>query len=189
VLFRSPLKTNQTTSFTTGDDGDTQRGRAVGLLTLASNNPFGNTNRFTYLDGTQTYTVGIVLDWTTYDGTVVLGYDIANISISTTWATHSTQVIAQTLGGYTGWRMSNAFELINIANFASGNNAMVSFNYSPLNISDGVAIHTSTTGERADGLTVSSVARLGANTFALLLKSSSGRRVGVRYFTNAELGI
>ena len=184
-----PLKTNQTTSFTTGDDGDTQRGRAVGLLTLASNNPFGNTNRFTYLDGTQTYTVGIVLDWTTYDGSEVLGYDIANISISTTWATHSTQVIAQTLGGYSGWRMSNAFELMNLANFASGNNSMISFNYSPLSIPDGVPIHTSTTGERADGLTVSSVARSAANILNIIGKTTNGRRVGVRYFTNAELGI
>ena len=51
-----PLKTNQTTSYATGDDGDLQSGRATDFFTLASNYPFGNTSRFTYIDGTQTYT-------------------------------------------------------------------------------------------------------------------------------------
>ena len=56
-----PLKTNQTTSFRTGDDGDDQRGREDDFFTLEDNNPFGNTDRFTAVDGTQTYTDDIIL--------------------------------------------------------------------------------------------------------------------------------
>ena len=41
------LKTNQTVSYRTGDDGDLQKGREVDFYTLSANNPFGNTNRFT----------------------------------------------------------------------------------------------------------------------------------------------
>ena len=41
------MKTGQTTSYRTGDDGDLEAGRATDFFTLASNNPFGNTNRFT----------------------------------------------------------------------------------------------------------------------------------------------
>ena len=41
------MKTGQTTSFRTGDDGDLEAGRNVSFTVLAENNPFGNTNRFT----------------------------------------------------------------------------------------------------------------------------------------------
>jgi hypothetical protein len=185
-----PLKTNQTTSFRTGDDGDTQRGRAVSLLTLASNNPFGNTNRFTALDGTQTYTDSIILDWNTYDGVSVLGYCTADIAVGERWNNQTDNANAATHGGYTDWTICNAFELMNIANFASGNNAMISLNYAPFNVPDSVHIWTSTTGERADGLTVSAIVRSTANILNLIGKTTNGvRRIDVRYFTNAELGI
>ena len=185
-----PLKTNQTTSFRTGDDGDTQRGRATDFYTLPSNNPFGNTNRFTALDGTQTYTDSIILDWNTYDGVSVLGYCTADIAVGERWNNQTDNSNAATHGGYTDWTMPNAFELINIANFSTGNNAMVSFNYSPFNIPDGVNIWSSTTAERSDGLTISAFARGTANSLILVNKTTNGvRRIDVRYFTNAELGI
>ena len=41
------MKTGQTTSYRTGDDGDIEAGRATDFFTLSTNNPFGNTNRFT----------------------------------------------------------------------------------------------------------------------------------------------
>jgi hypothetical protein len=37
------MKTGQTTSYRTGDDGDLEVGRNVDFFTLAENNPFGNT--------------------------------------------------------------------------------------------------------------------------------------------------
>ena len=59
------LKTGQSVSFRTGDDGDIEAGRATSFLTLASNNPFGNTNRFTDILGGQTYATAVVIDWST----------------------------------------------------------------------------------------------------------------------------
>ena len=59
------MKTGQTTSYRTGDDGDIEAGRATDFLTLEYNNPFGNTNRFTKTDGTAG-TIGVVqwiIDW------------------------------------------------------------------------------------------------------------------------------
>ena len=53
------MKTGQTTSYRTGDDGDLEAGRNVDFTTLAENNPFGNTNRFTDELGGQTYTKNI----------------------------------------------------------------------------------------------------------------------------------
>jgi len=68
------MKTGQTTSYRTGDDGDLERGRNVSFFLLAENNVFGNTNRFTDELGGQTYTKNIVIDWSTYDGSTVLGW-------------------------------------------------------------------------------------------------------------------
>jgi hypothetical protein len=69
------MKTGQTTSYRTGDDADTSsEGRATDFFTLASNNPFGTTARFTDELGGSTYTNNIVIDWSTYDGSTVLGY-------------------------------------------------------------------------------------------------------------------
>jgi hypothetical protein len=51
------MKTGQTTSYRTGDDGDLEAGRNVSFTTLAENNPFGNTNRFTDEIGGQTMVV------------------------------------------------------------------------------------------------------------------------------------
>jgi len=71
-------KTGQTTSYATGDDGDIEAGRSTSFLVLPSNNPFGNTNRFTSTTGTQTYTNRIYIDWSTYNGTT--GWRLPNIN-------------------------------------------------------------------------------------------------------------
>jgi len=68
------MKTGQTTSYRTGDDGDLEAGRNTSFTVLAENNPFGNTNRFTDELGGSTYTNNIVIDWSTYDGSTVLGW-------------------------------------------------------------------------------------------------------------------
>jgi len=78
------MKTGQTTSYRTGDDGDLEAGRNTSFTVLAENNPFGNTNRFTDELGTQTYTKNIVIDWSTYDGSTVLGWR-RTVSTTLTW--------------------------------------------------------------------------------------------------------
>ena len=116
------MKTNQTVSYRTGDDGDIEAGRATDFLTLASNNPFGNTNRFTDILGTQFYsTSNIVIDWSTYDGATVLGYggEYSNGGASgTNWDDAIDDALAYSNGTFTsGWRLPNIKELQNLEDY------------------------------------------------------------------------
>jgi hypothetical protein len=108
------IKTGQTVSYATGDDGDIEAGRATSFNVLASNNPFGNTNRFTDDLGGQTYTKNIVIDWSTYNGSTVLGYK-RTMQTSATWVNSLNSCAAVSISPYTtGWRMTNINELNNI---------------------------------------------------------------------------
>lgn len=133
------MKTGQTTSYRTGDDGDIEAGRSVSFTTLAENNPFGNTNRFTDELGGTTYTKNIVIDWSTYNGTTVLGYyRIATSAAS--WNAAIDSAAALSIVGYTsGWRLPNKREMENICNYGT----TFILNYSPFNLN--VTIWISTT--------------------------------------------
>jgi hypothetical protein len=79
-----PLKTGQTTSYATNDDGDLERGRATDFNTIAYLNPFSNNFRFTDELGGQTFINNIVIDWSTWDGgSSVNGYCFSNYSNET----------------------------------------------------------------------------------------------------------
>jgi len=112
------MKTGQTTSYRTGDDGDLEAGRATSFTILASNNPFGNTNRFTDELGGQTYTKNIVIDWSTYNGTNVLGYKrTATNVVSGGWNNAIDTCLAISISPFTtGWRLANINEWNNIMN-------------------------------------------------------------------------
>ena len=125
------MKTGQTTSYRTGDDGDIEAGRLTSFTVLSSNNPFGNTNRFTDTLGGQTYSNNIIVDWSTYDGSTVLAYYKGDIS-GRTWNAQIDQYLSSTLGGLTGWRVFNAYEAINIMNLERMTNYV--YNYAPFNI-------------------------------------------------------
>ena len=108
------MKTGQTTSYRTGDDGNIQAGRTTSFSVLADNNPFGNTNRFTDELGSQTYTNNIVIDWSTYNGRTVLGYK-RTLQTTATWNNAIDGCLIVSIGTYiTGWRMSNVNEICNI---------------------------------------------------------------------------
>jgi hypothetical protein len=87
------MKTGQTTSYRTGDDGDIEAGRDTDFFTLDSaplhNNGAAtiNTtiNRFTDELGGQTYANDIVLDWSTWNGSTLLGYSRVNIATGNNW--------------------------------------------------------------------------------------------------------
>jgi hypothetical protein len=114
------MKTGQTTSYVTGDDGDIQAGRLVDFNILSTNNPFGNTDRFTDTLGGQTYTNNIVIDWSTFDGTTVLGY-YKVIAGNQTWNNAINSALLVSAGTFTsGWRMSNVRELLNIYYYVGG---------------------------------------------------------------------
>ena len=168
------LKSGQTTSYRTGDDGDIEAGRSVSFTTLAENNPFGNTNRFTDELGTQTYTKNIVIDWSTYNGSTVLGYyrvvDATNIN----WNDAIDAALALSIVGYTsGWRLPNKREMENICNYGT----TFILNYAPFNLN--VTIWTSTTY-----LASTTLAYTMANSWVNLTSktSGSGRWMACRTF-------
>jgi len=112
------MKTGQTVSYRTGDDGDIEAGRATSFTVLASNNPFGNTNRFTDELGGQTYTNNIVIDWSTYDGATVLGYTRSlTLTGNISWNTAVDGALTYSTGGFSNWRLTNRTELDNLYNY------------------------------------------------------------------------
>lgn len=136
-------RTGQTTSYATGDDGDLEKGRGGSFFLLPYNSPFGNTNRFTSdnFSAQTTYTNNIVIDWSTYNGSTVLGYR-RTIMPTAVWATQVANCLALSFGGYTsGWRLCNVQEYQNIANYSLSQ----TFNYAPFNLSTTSYQHTSTT--------------------------------------------
>lgn len=124
------MKTGQTTSYRTGDDGDIEAGRSTNFTTLAENNPFGNTNRFTDELGGQTYTDNIVIDWSTYDGSTVLGWRRTQNGVDITWDNAIDGALAVSIGTFTtGWRLPNIQELFSLAKLDQQ-----PLNYSPFNL-------------------------------------------------------
>lgn len=128
----SLLQTGQTTSYRTGDD--ITRGRLTNFTTLASNNPWGNTNRFTDTAGTQTYANGIVIDWSTYDNSTVLCYYIGDSSTYRNWNTAIDLKLSATIGGLTTWYLWNIREMLNVCDFSKKPYKM---NYAPFNFGSG----------------------------------------------------
>jgi hypothetical protein len=137
------MKTAQTTSYRTGDDGDLEAGRDTSFTVLATNNPFGNTNRFTDELGGQTYTNGIVIDWSTYQGNTVLGYSKNPNGSNVTWNTAVDGALATSIGSFTsGWRLTNRNEMENLINNGSSSGVL---NYAPFSYTIDVNCWTSTT--------------------------------------------
>lgn len=138
------MKSGQTTSYRTGDDGDLEAGRATNFTTLASNNSFGNTNRFTDELGGTTYANNIVIDWSTYDGSTVLGLSRAVVATGKTWNNAVDECLAFSVGTYTsGWRLPNIREIFNLTNYVNDQNNLL--NYTPLNLSSLGRVYWSST--------------------------------------------
>ena len=134
------MKTGQTTSYRTGDDGDLEKGRGSSFTTLISNNIFGNTNRFTDTLGGTTYANNWVIDWSTYNGSNVLGYYMTSAGLpDVTWNT-AIDSAQGTFGGFSGCRLPNKREIENICNYQ----LTQLLNYAPFNYS-GVTWWCSTT--------------------------------------------
>lgn len=170
------IKTGQTISYRTGDDGDLESGRATDFLTLASNNPFGNTNRFTDELGGSAYTNSIVIDWSTYNGSTVLGYYIGSTSVNRTWDAAIDWAIGLNISSFTSWRLCNINELFNI--FRNGV-AMGDLNYAPFNLG-AINIWTSTT---QGTLTTAAINRATTGLVATTTKTVAIRTIATRDFT------
>ena len=170
------MRTGQTTSYATGDDGWTQRGRQTNFTTLASNNPFGNTNRFTAKNGSQTYTNSVAFDWSTYDGSTVLAYYFGD-STTRTWAAQLTQYTNSTIDGLTGWNLFNIYEAMNIMNFSFPNSYL--YNYAPFNLTRRYMFVS--TNQAGTGAIATETG--GPNPFAATNKSNSLWGIWVRVCT------
>ena len=129
------MKTNQTISYRTGDDGDLESGRADSFFFLHENNPFGNNKRFTDELGGGDYTNNIVIDWSTYDGSTVLGwYKLQRPAVGTyTWNQAIDNALAFSVASFTtGWKLPNVTEYFSLFNWA--NTPVNKLNYSPFNL-------------------------------------------------------
>jgi hypothetical protein len=168
------LKTGQTTSYRTGDDGDLEAGRATSFSVLSSNNPFGNTNRFTDTAGGQTYANNIVIDWSTYDGSVVNGY--YRVITAVTWNNAIDQCLALSVDTFTsGWRLVNRNELLTIYD----NEKVLGLDYAPFNLS--FTLWASTTWKF---ITINAYTLSSTGIMSVLDKSNaSGYRLPIRTFT------
>ena len=168
------MKTGQTTSYRTGDDGDLEAGRETDFFTLASNNPFSNTNRFTDELGGATYTNDIVIDWSTFNGTTVLGWYIGDALTARVWNDAVDICLTYSIGTFTsGWKLPNSAEYFSIMNYS----APSLLNYSPFNYALGV-ISSTTVG-------VSSILFVPQNsaTGTPANKGASYRHFATRIFT------
>jgi hypothetical protein len=136
------LKSGQTISYRNDDDGWLQEGRQTSFLALLGNNPYGNTKRFLDELGTEIFTNKIVIDWSTYDGSTVLGYRSTLSATAVTWNDAIDGAAAVSIATYTkGWRLPNLKELSNLTAFGITN----PFDYSPINIPTGNQLWSSTT--------------------------------------------
>lgn len=171
------MKTGQTTSYRTGDDGDIEAGRATNFTTLAVNNPFGNTNRFTDELGGQTYTNNIVIDWSTYQGNTVLGWYRTPNATNVNWNVAIDSALTISVGSFTsGWRLPNIMEFCSILNWGLTSQ----LNYAPFNLG-GFAFQTSTTWgfTTTNNWTINSSGIIQINSKT----NASGRYIVVRTFT------
>ena len=171
------MKTGQTVSYAANDDGALEAGRDTDFDTLASNNPFGNTNRWTDELGGSTYTNNIIIDWSTFDGAEVLGYKRSDGTLLS-WTDALSTSVSLSVGTFTsGWRLANYKELFNLMRIGSR-----CFNWSPLNGGTGNdRIWSSTT---PTGYTTSSKLWVG-NAFQLSVSAvgNTQKWIPVRNFT------
>jgi len=144
------MQTGATTSYRTGDDSDTSsEGRATDFFTLAELSPLGNYDRFTDELGTQTYADDIVIDWSTFNGSTVLGYyRLRGAYSDISWNSAIDNSLLFTKGTYTtGWRLPNIDELYSLKN----SNSINPLNYAPFSFAANLNFWTSTTNAATTG--------------------------------------
>lgn len=179
------MKTGQTTSYRTGDDGDIEAGRATSFTTLAKRNPFSNLNRFTDELGGQTYTNNIVIDWSTYDGSTVLGISRVAIATGQTWNNAVDNSLSYSVGSFTsGWRLINMKEIFNLLNYVNSEANLL--NYSPLNLSSTGRIYWS--ANTLSSATTSAYTFNNVGNTATMTKTTSANMTYIRVRTFTVTG-
>ncbi len=131
VLNTSSIyKTGATSSYWVNDDGMLEQGRGVDFYTLDFTNKFDNTDRFTDDLGTQIYTSGVVLDWSTYDQVNETVRAFSQSPLASAFVkTHLTNA-PYTLSSYNDWQLFNYKQMVNLFDLSITRNYL---NYSPFN--------------------------------------------------------
>ena len=181
IQRQQPTRTNQVTSFRTGDDGDLEMGIGASFFALSDLNIFGTNKRFTDELGTEIYTNKFVLDHLTG----LMWY--INVTITTQWNGAIDAAEASTQGGFTDWFIPNINQLITICNFSIATNSLL--NYSPFNIpinsaSDRIWTSTTFANATANAYTLQTNA-----TFAGTGKSTSQSYIICRKFIPSDFGL
>ena len=160
------------------------------FLTLDRNNPFGNTNRFTAPDGTQTYTDGIAIDWLfarDYAETVI-GYGVSIIGP----ANHATQIGNEpyTIGAFSGFTLIHHINLFRIVQDDGTKAPANGLDYSPFNYVITGANNTRVrSGDNFYNDTASTWLYNNNGNLSIIAKTTSVSTMIERQFTYAELGI
>ena len=185
------IKTGQTTSFRTGDDGDLEAGRDTDFLTLdaaplhddGSATLNTTTNRFTDSLGGQTYSNDLVLDWSTWNGATLLVY-VKTTQVNATWDASIDAALAFSVGSFSIFRVINIKETLNLLNHSLN----FRFNYSPFNINIVSAITTSTTVEN-NTTSIWRVHTSATNYVTSVIKATVNRTFYVRTFALSSSNI
>lgn len=191
------MQTGQPVSFITGDAADVVFGRATDWLTLDAaplhddGSPTINTTTFRFTDefGGQTFTSGIILDWSTWDGATVLGWQrnfrlgisVTPVTGYVTLATAITICNAFTLGGFSGWHQANDVEVNSVVKRQTG-----CFNYVPFNNTETNFIWSNTT------ISAAAARRLRYDTYEWFnanLAANNGNPFPCRYFSLSLLNV
>jgi len=179
------MKTGQTTSYRTGDDGDIEAGRESDFLTLDSA-PLHNdgtatinttTNRFTDTLGGQTYANDIVLDWSTWNGSTLLGFTRNFVTNSVNWNGSIDACLAYSVGSFvSGWAMPNIRELLILKSIDLG------LNYAPfINFTTPIALYTST-NDSTNCLVVTNTSGINFSSTSNKTTVTSRRAIACRTF-------
>ena len=188
------MRTGQTTVYRTGDDADTSsEGRPTDFLTLDAA-PLHNdrtatlnttTARFTDTLGGSTYTNNIVLDWSTWNGSTLLGLYKLDFNTATlvleNWNNAIDNALSLSVGGYSAWRIPNIKELVNIMSYNSSN----VFNYVPFNNTSLSVVWSSTTAAES----VSSALTRSNSTIITRPKTNTSYSLRCRTFSLSTLNV
>ena len=177
-----PLKTGQTTSYASNDDGATQRGRLTDFNTIPYLNPYGDNFRFTDELGGQTFTNNIIIDWSTWDGvSSVNGYCHSIFSATsgiqdwTDWMLNS----PYTCSTFGDWYVSNISEVWSILNW----DLTFNLNGYPFNIPNNSNYRFYMSSTNPSNTAQTWFKNHNGNLFSLSLKTSPRRAMLIRTFT------
>jgi Ni,Fe-hydrogenase III small subunit len=159
----------------------------VDFFTLNRNNPFGNTNRFTDILGTQIYATAIVIDWLSGrdNDETVLAYR-STVLAADTFA-NQTAGEPYTVGAFSGFVLCSTESLWRLYN--KNGAAADGLNYAPFNHNNNVA--NNRLRSKGDYYTTTTANWIvnNAGSFTNLAKTNTITAILEREFTYTELGL